>query len=195
MQATTNGATIQLPDSSTISATAVGHLPLPAYITVSATNTHVFYDLHSASLISFGQLCDDDCVAILDKHKIQDIKESKVVMQGHRNPDNGLWYIPIQKPFQHKALAIITRDKTKTELIQYLHGCCFGPTPRTFLHAIKNGNFLTWPGLNIPNITRFLPDPIAKALGHLDQERSNLQSTKLTVTPSIKGCVKIALPS
>ena len=106
-------------------------------------------------------------------------------MQGHRNPGDGLWDIPIKKPFQHKALAIIIRDKKKTELIQYLHGCCFSPTPRTFLRAIKNGNFFTWLGLNIPNITRFLPASIATALGHLDQERENLQSTKLTVPPSI----------
>ena len=103
-------------------------------------------------------------------------------MQGHRNPDNGLWYIPIKKPFQHKALAIITKDKTKTDLIKYLHGCCFSPTPRTFLRAIKNGNFLTWPGLNITNITRLLPASIATAVGHLDQESANLQSTKSTVT-------------
>ena len=114
VQATSHGATIQLPDSSTISATAVGRLPLPAYLTVSATNTHVFDYLHSASLISLGQLCDDDCVSILDKHKIQVIKESKVVIQVHRNPDDGLWDISIKKPFQHKALAIITKDKTKT---------------------------------------------------------------------------------
>ena len=106
-------------------------------------------------------------------------------MQGHRNPDDGLWEIPIKKPFQHKALAIITRYKTKTELIQYLHGFCFSPTTCTFIRAIKNGNFLTWPGLNIPNITRFIPASIATALGHLDQERANMQSTKLTVPPSI----------
>jgi hypothetical protein len=166
-----------------MSATAIGRLPLPASLQSSATNTHVFGDLHSASLISLGQLCDDDCVAILDKHKIQVIKDSQVVMQGHRNPDDGLWDIPIERPIRHKALAIITRDKTKTELIQYLHGCCFSPTPRTFLRAIKNGNFLSWPGLNIPNITRFLPPSIATALGHLDQERANLQSTKSKVSP------------
>ena len=92
---------------------------------------------------------------------------------------------PNKKTFQHKALAIITRDKTKTELIQYLHGCCFSPTPCTFLRAIKNRNFLTWPGLNIPNINRFLPASIATSQGHLDQERTNLQSTKLKIPPSI----------
>ena len=81
VQATSHSTTVQLPDSSTISATASGRLPLPASLTASATNTCVFCDLHSASLISLGQLCDDDCVAILDKHKIQVIKDSRVVMQ------------------------------------------------------------------------------------------------------------------
>ena len=86
-----------------------------------------------------------------------------------------------KKTIHHKALAIITRDKTKTELLQYLHGLCFSPTPCNFLHAIKNSNFLTWTGLNIANITRFLPASIATALGHIDQERANLQSTKSKV--------------
>ena len=35
-------------------------------------------------------------------------------MQGHRKPDDVLWDIPIKKPFQHKALDIITRYKIKT---------------------------------------------------------------------------------
>ena len=166
-------------------ATAVGRLPLPASLTALETNTHVFDDLPSASLISLGQLCDDNCIDILDKHKIQVIKESQVVMQGYRNLEDGLWDIPIKKPFKHKALAIITREKTKIELIQYLHVCCSSPTPHIFLRAIKNENFLTFPGLNIPNITRFLPASIAIALGHLDQERANLQPTKFTVPPSI----------
>ena len=102
-------------------------------------------------------------------------------MQGHSNPDYGLWDIQIKKTFQHKALAIITKYKTKTELIQYPHGCCFSPTPRTFLRAIKNVNFLTWTGLNITNLILFLSASIATALGNLDQERANLQSTKSTV--------------
>ena len=79
-----------------------------------ATNTHVFDDLHSASLISLGKLCDEDCGVILDKNNIQVIKGSKVFIQGHRNPDYGLWDVPIKKNFQHKALAVIAKDKTKT---------------------------------------------------------------------------------
>ena len=81
-------------------------------------NAPNLYIMDNEASLSLGQLCDYECVAILDQYKIQVIKESKVVMQGHRNPDDGLWDIPIKKPFQHKALVIITRYKTKTELIQ-----------------------------------------------------------------------------
>ena len=66
----------------------------------------------------------------------------------------------------------------KEELIQYLHECCVRSTPRNFLKAIKNGNFLTCPGLNNQQLLDNLPPSIATALGHLDQERKNLQPTK-----------------
>ena len=71
-----------------------------------------------------------------------------LILKVHRNKTDGLWDIPISRQFRHRAHAIITWDKTNTDLIQYLHGRCFGPTQRTFMKAIKNGNLLTWTGLN-----------------------------------------------
>ena len=73
---------------------------------------------------------------------------------------------------------ILTKDKTKHELVNYLHACCFSPTKRTFLQAIKNGNFITWPGLTTELVSKHLITPLATAKGHLTQERKNLQSTK-----------------
>ena len=73
-------------------------------------------------------------------------------------------------------MVTIKRYKTKTELIQYLHGLCLIQTPRTFLKAIKNGNFLTWPGLNNQTLLKHMPPRIPKALVYMDQERKNLQS-------------------
>ena len=108
---------------------------------------HIFDGLHSASLISLGQLCDDDCVTILDKNEINIIKVKTLILKGHRKKTDGIWDIPISRPVKHRAMAIITKEK-KTELIQYLHGFCFIPTPITFLKAVNNGNFLTWPDLN-----------------------------------------------
>ena len=80
--------------------------------------------------------------------------------------------------FRHRAHVIITRDKTKIELIHYLHGWCFRFTPKTFLKAIKNWNFINLLGLNNQQLLKYLPPVIATALEHLEQERNNLQSTK-----------------
>ena len=123
-------------------------------------------------------MCDDDCIAILDKNEINILKGKKLILKGHRNNIDGLWDIPISRPERHDALVFITRDKTKTELTQYLHGLCFSPTLRTFLKEIKNGNLLTWTGLNNPQLLKHLTPIITTALGHMDQERkiSNLKS-------------------
>ena len=102
-------------------------------------------------------------------------------MKGIRNILDVLWDIPITKPILHTAHSIITRDKTKIELIQYSHGFCFSPTPGTFLENINNGNFFTLLGLNNPKILKHLLPRIATALGNIYQEWNNLQSTKLDI--------------
>ena len=75
---------------------------------------------------------------------------------------------------------ILTKDKTRKEVVDYLHACCFSPTKQTFLQAIKNGNFLTWPSLTQDLVSKHLIPPVATAKGHLTQERKKLRSTKIT---------------
>jgi hypothetical protein len=41
----------------------------------------------------------------------------------------------------------------------------------------KNGNFITWPGIDTLSVDAHLPKSVATAQGHLDQEQKNLQST------------------
>ena len=130
-----------------MSATIKGNNPLAISLNPNTKKAHIFNGLHSASLISLCQLCDDDCVAILDNNEINILKGRTLILKGHRNMTDGLWYIPITIPVMHCATVIITKDKTDTEIVKYLHGCCFILTPRTFLKALNNGNFLTWQGL------------------------------------------------
>ena len=53
----------------------------------------------------------------------------------------------------------------------------FSPSLSTFTKAIKNGNFITWPGINDLNFKKLLGTTMATEQGHLDQERKNLQTT------------------
>jgi hypothetical protein len=180
-----------------MNSTSSGLLPFQPNLSTSARKVHIFKDLQSASLISLGQLCDDNCVVTLDKNELQVKKNNKLLLKGTRNPSDGLWDIPITIPttklqprlshvFHHRANVIITKNKSKTELVQYLHACCFSPAHSTFIQAVKNGNFITWPGLDATSIHKYLPDSVATAKGHLDQEQQNLQSTKTKVSTSVQ---------
>ena len=155
---------------------------------VRAKTAHVLAGITNASLLSIGQLCDDNCIAILDKKKIEIFKDNACVLTGTRNTADGLWDIPLPGATslisqsnttpRHQANAIIRKDLTNTQLVQYLYGCCGSPAVKTWKTAIANGNFITWPGLDSLPIDKNLPKSVASAMGHLDQERKNLQSTK-----------------
>jgi hypothetical protein len=192
---TPDGPSVTLPDSTNIQATQSGQLPFHPSLSHRAKTAHILAGITDSSLISLGQLCDDDCVAILDKHKLKVFKDSTCILAGTRNTQDGLWDIPVPippgvvpppsaLPPAHHLNAIIRKDLTKAHLVQYLYGCCGSPVVLTWKKAIRNGNFITWPGIDSLSINKHLPPSIASAKGHLDQERKNLQSTKPVLVPA-----------
>ena len=167
---------------------------------------HVFPTLTSSSLLSLGQLCDDGCIAVLDKHEINVYKGKKKVITGHRNVSDGLWDVPLQQlpshlsaleshppllsshkksvnVFNQKVNAVIRRDKTHAQLAKYLHATCGSPPLSTFFKAVKSGNLLSWPGITVIKPID-VPYTLETAKGHLDAERKNLRSTG-TMHPSL----------
>ena len=183
-----NGPTVSLPNNTTIQATHRGTLPLPSAISTAAMTAHTFPHLKNTSLLSIGQLCDDDCVAVLDKHKMGIYKNKKLILSGPRNKTDGLWDVKFNKKSSlpspttsyttHDLNVVIAKNKTMHDLANFLHACAGSPTLGTFQKAIDNGNFITWPNINNINLKKYKPNEIATAKGHLDQERKNLQSTK-----------------
>ena len=137
-----------MSNNKTMSAKITGNTPLASSLSVHAKKAHICDGLHSTSLISLIQLFDYDCVAVLDQNEINIFKGRTLILKGHKNKTDGLWDIHISRPVRHRYMSIIIKDKTKTELIQYLHGCSLSPTSSNLLKTINNGNFLTWPGLN-----------------------------------------------
>lgn len=138
----------------------------------------VYPHLHNESLLSIGQLCDEGCIAIFDKHNLSILKNGKILLSGKRNWSDGLWDVPFTTTGSQKINYIISRDRNKTELAQYLHGCAFSPVISTFQQCINNGNFITWPGIDDLNFKKLIDHTEATIKGHLDQERKNIQSTK-----------------
>jgi hypothetical protein len=82
-----------LPDSMNIQATHLGHLPLHPSLSTKAKTAHALDGMTNSSLVSLGQLCDDDCVAVLDKRQLQVCKNNKCDHRwsmGHFSPSSNI---------------------------------------------------------------------------------------------------------
>ena len=66
-------------------------------LSTESKTAQILPQLASASLISLGQLCDDDCLIVLHKKIMLAIKHNKIILKGIRNPVDHLWDIPVRK--------------------------------------------------------------------------------------------------
>ena len=96
-------------------------VPLVKELSTKAKVGHIFDSLlqSGGSLISIGQLCNNDCVALFTKYDIKIYKDGKVIIVGEYNDTNGLWDIPLApKPTltpqpHHSANCAIKNVRTK----------------------------------------------------------------------------------
>ena len=175
---------VKLPDSTIIQATHKGIIPLHHSLLSQAQQAYSFPKITNSSLISIGQICDDNCTAIFNKQDLKIYKDTDVhivsgksIINGTRNDTDGLWDIHIHSNDTQPQI-IIRKDKTKMDLATYIHACLFSPPTQTLQQVVCKGHLLSWPGIHDLNFQKLLRTTKATALGLLDQERSNLQSTK-----------------
>ena len=66
------------------------------HLSSQAEHAEIFPKLHS-SLISIGQLCDDECIVTFDNHKVIVIvsKKKDIILEGYQEPTNGLLRFPL----------------------------------------------------------------------------------------------------
>ena len=88
---------VKLPNNEHISATKQGVINISNKLSNIAKTAKILPQLGSASLISLGQLCDDDCNITLTKHKLVARKANEVILEGYRNFRDGLLDIPVAK--------------------------------------------------------------------------------------------------
>ena len=181
-----------IPNGTNITTCAKYNLQLP-HVSEQASETDIL-PTFKHSLISIGQLCDDGCTATFSKHGCTIYnKNKKPVITGIQNPETRLYEqdmtiqntrhrpknnIPVRNKRKKQESNAMLPIKNLQEHIKYLHQCTFSPTTRIWIQAIKKGHFRTWPGVTVDAIKQYLPKSEATTLGHLDQQRKNIQSTK-----------------
>jgi hypothetical protein len=77
----------------------------------------------------------------------------------------------------------IQRLRTKEQLVEYLHWVAGHPVKKTWLVAIKAGEYATWLGLTYELVSKHLQNTEETAMGHLHKRRQNIRSTKPIPVP------------
>jgi hypothetical protein len=102
-------------------------------------------------------------------------------MYGSRDSKSRLWRVNLKQNMNTKiAQCNHAHDNNNQQyLVNYLHAACFSPVKSTWITAIKNGNFSSWPGLNEHSVEKYLSKSTSTTKGHLNQQRQNSRTTKI----------------
>ena len=71
--------TVKFPNNATMNVTKTRILTISRSLSTHAKKAHIFDVLHSASLISLGKICGNDCVTILDNNNIIIFRDKKLI--------------------------------------------------------------------------------------------------------------------
>eukprot|EP00957_Ditylum_brightwellii_P059672 4529573-Ditylum_brightwellii.AAC.1 len=85
-------------------------------------------------------------------------------MEGWRDMTNGLWRTTLEQNHQANTLQKTTISKQ----IQFLHAAAGSPVTSTWIKAVKNGYFISWPGQTVNNITKHLQKSVGTSRGYIE---------------------------
>ena len=123
-------------------------------MTSRAKTATILPNLKSSSLVSLGQICDDNCTVVMDKSKLVATKSNKikvsyknqdVLLKGIRNPTDGLYDVNIPTRKKQSVLNINTLPMQKLDNLLESYKQQNTLISKTDLHPIQ----VTNPSLNV----------------------------------------------
>lgn len=159
-------------------ATHEAELDLPTLPT-KARHVYIVPELKSAPLLSVGQLCDNNCSALFEKHQVTIFHDGQAVLSGTRLGPTHLWQLsPSSNPQPNiappPAQALATRPSflpsatSIKNIVAFLHAALGSPTISTLQQALDKGYIHTFPGLTSNSIRNHPPFSVATIKGHQD---------------------------
>jgi hypothetical protein len=171
---------VNMPNGTTIQSSHTFDLLL-ADLPPQARKAHILPGLVHNSLISVGNLFNNGCNVTFTQEQVTVSKNGKCVMYGSRDPRSRLWRVDLKQRFETKQVQCnhAHDNSNHKDLIDYLHAACFSPVKSTWITAIKNEHFTSWPGLTEHAVEKHLSKSISTTKGHLNQQRQNSRTTKV----------------
>ena len=156
-----NKTAIILPTNATTTSTTEGNLQLQL---PDALTKALIVPEFKKTLISIPQIVDAGYTEKFTNNGvyISNTRTNNIVWKGTRNKNTNLWDLPLQVQ-SHEANTIdisnaasttnyTGKQKTPQAHINFLHQACGSPVKSTWLRAIDNNHYLTWPNLMQKNV-------------------------------------------
>ena len=124
--------------------------------------------------------CNNDVAVIVndDQKSVIITNHGYTILTGHRDFSTGLWSISLSmtEPPPPQKINIAYHTNSFPDLVAFLHAAEFIPSTTTWRNAIKKKQ--SWPGLTTEVFSKYLPNSPATAMGHMDQTRKHVRTTK-----------------
>ncbi len=162
---------------------------------LAAREMNIVSGLHSA-LISIPKFADSGYTTVFNKNgaAIYDDKTTTVmatnppVLESECCEHTGMWTlnlnpettisnqeVPTAPP---ETLNIIFDLPSSRKTFLWYHASAGFPPKETFVDAVRQGNYATWPKLTVTLINRYFPDLDETIKGHLKGQRQGIRSIK-----------------
>ena len=198
--------TFRMPNGALESALDIGHLATA--VRSPASDIHITPGISETSLISTVKFAEAGYVTIFDRDEVNIYDQRDTVITVSRSAilrgwsgTNDLWRNPLAPvvhnnntdtiivkrppskylpncPAPSEAIHNVYELKTQPELIWYLHAAAEFPTKPTWYKAVKNGQFVSWPGLTAAAVAKHFPESKETMKGHARKTHSGLRLTK-----------------
>jgi hypothetical protein len=134
---------VNMPNGMTIQSSHTCNLLL-ADLPQQARQAHILPGLVHNSLISVGQLCDNECSVTFTQDQVTVSRNGQNVMNGSRDPKSCLWRVDLKQKMKPEIVQCnhAHDNNNQKDLINYLHAACFSYIKSTWIKAIKRKFFI-----------------------------------------------------
>ena len=157
-------------NNTTMNSTTTRQLNLSPDLPAIIQQGHTFNKMDK-SLVLVPVLCDAGCQVLFGEHKVQVIKNNKVIIEGDRDAVTNLWLIPLEndntqdtKPTTRSAYIQLQYtsnsaycQKSAAHLQAFHHASLGAPVVTTLIRAINKNWLTSFPGLTANGIRKHLP--------------------------------------
>jgi hypothetical protein len=175
---TTTPITVTVANQETMTSTHTAELPLPA-LPPEARKVHIFPSL-GTNLVGVTPLTQAGCTVTFTGTQCTIKCPGSEAIKCHATPQ-GLWALQIQELSTHTqemACPTIGNSCTPGDIVAFHHAALFSPALSTLTTALLKGFIPPLPGLTVALLRKYSPNLEATAMGHMDNIKKNVRSTK-----------------